>query len=346
MNILIYGEAVKYGVAFPLARAFEELGHRVTIFDWPKYLYTSKGFTLTNRLLDRVMFFITAAKINRDLTGQLLGDTKFDLMVVIRGNHIAPATVGLAKSRIAHVVNWNSDDFFNPLNSSWFILEAFDKYDCIFTSRGHLRDEYLQKGAKRFETLNWYYRPDVLLPRSGPNEAKYTQEIAFIGSWSPRREAILGALQSFDLKIWGAGWGKAEAAFRRQVPWGGQIHMDEMMKVMRSSKLNLNLLTKENRDTSNIRNFEIPSAGGFQLCERSPAVTSLFAENEEIACFEGIDELLAKCRFYLNDDVERERIAEAGQRRLFSGGNSIVDRAKQILAAVGLLPAGDDDHVR
>lgn len=333
MNILIYGEACRYGVAFPLKEAFEGLGHKAAIFDWPQYLYTTNQYTFKNRILNRMLFHKIAQKINRDFINTFTNN-HYDLLIVIRGNHIFPTTITAAKNFIKFVVNWNSDDFFNPLNSSQYILQSFNKYDCIFTSRGHLKEEYIERGAKRVEVLNWYYRPDMLLSKDSISNKKYINDIVFIGTWSKRRENILNSLSDFNLTIWGSHWHKSQRKFRKHIECNNPIYMEEMCKVIVSSKINLNILTKENRDTTNIRLFEIPACGGFQLSERSNEILGLFEEDKEIVCFETVEELISKCNFYLKDESERERNRLNGYRRLISGNHTVLDRAREILGTV------------
>jgi spore maturation protein CgeB len=333
MKILIYGEAVRHGVALPLKTAFERLGHTARIFDWPRYLFTARRYSLINRALDRLLFSHIARKINKDLIAAVT-DGGYDLVIVIRGNHVFPETVGEAKRFTRFVVNWNSDDFFNSLNSSAHIVKSFDKYDCIFTSRGHLREEYLGKGAKQFEVLNWYYRPDMMESVDPGQQRSYSRDIAFIGSWSRRREDILSSLRDFDLAVYGGSWQKANRSFRAKIPCNGPVYSEKMVEVMMSSRINLNILTLENRDTTNIRNYEIPSCGAFQLSERSDAILDIFEEGKEIECWGDIYELGAKCSYYLEHDSEREGIAASGYERLITCSNDITDRATRILEAL------------
>jgi len=330
LKILIYGEAVKHGVAAPLRGAFERLGHDAGIFDWPRYLFSARGRSLENRALDRLLFHHVARRINNDFIS-LIAEGGYDLVIVIRGNHVFPETVDEAKNLVPLVVNWNSDDFFNPLNSTGYMLRSFGKYDCIFTSRGHLREEYMARGAKRFEILNWYCRPDLMVAEDRLRHKRYSRDIAFIGSWSRRREDILGSLADFDITIYGSSWNKAGRSFRKRVPCRGPQYSEQMMDLMASSRINVNVLTRENRDTTNIRNFEIPSSGAFQLSEGSDAILDIFREGREIACFRDVRELKEKCAYYLKHDAEREEIAANGYRKLTSGGHDITDRAGQIV---------------
>lgn len=335
LKIRIYGEPYEWAMAYNLKEAFHQLGHEAVIFDWTQWLYRSKKYTLTNRVLDRILVRTIAKKINSNFIS-FLKKGRYDLMVVMKGLHISPESVMEAKKYTKFVVNWNPDDFFNPLNNSRYLLESFDKYDCIFTPRKHLIQEYYKKKAKRVGLLNWYYLPNFLRPVeiSLKEKGKYASDLVFIGTWSKRRENILNSLRGFNLKIWGSHWCKSRRAFRRNFECNNPIFMEEMCKVINASKINLNILTKENRDTTNIRNFEIPACGGFQLSERSNEILEMFEEDKEIVCFETVEELISKCDYYLKDESERERIRLNGYRRLISGNHTMLDRAREILDTV------------
>ena len=332
MNILIYGEPYEWAMAPNLKEALEALGHRAEVYDWTRFLYRARGLTWANRVRDRLLRCRTAGAINADFL-HVLDRRKCDVLIVLKGCDLFPATIVAAKKRVGRVVNWNPDDFFNPLNSTRHLVGSFDKFDCIFTPRGHLVEEYYRKGARRVEVIDWYYLPRFQRPVAvSPEDVKsYGGSVAFVGSWSPRRERLLGALGHLDLRIWGGGWSKAAGWFRRTVSCRPPLFGERMAKVFCCTPINLNVLTRENRDTTNVRNFEIAACAGFQLSERSAPLLNLFAENEEIACFDGAEELASQCRYYLDHGQQRRRIAHAGYRRLKQGHHTMLDRAKQIL---------------
>jgi spore maturation protein CgeB len=64
-----------------------------------------------------------------------------------------------------------------------------------------------------------------------------------------------------------------------------------------------------------LRDFEVPMSGGFYMVEYLEEIEQFFVPDEEIVCFRDCDELVDKCRYYLANDAERRRIAEAGRRR-------------------------------
>lgn len=333
-SILIYAEGCPWGMGPALRDSFIGLGHEAELFDWTKFLYSAGCNNLATRIMDRVFFRLTAARINAALSDFLKGK-RYDLILVTKGLHLYPDTVKKMKSAADRIANWNPDDFFNPINSNRFLQSAFREYDCIFTPRRHLLGEYLLRGARRCEFIDWYYVPKYFTVGTNEN-AGFDSDIAFIGSWSRRRENLLGALRGFNLRVYGGSWKWASKEFRKTVRCLPPVFNDEMCSVISRSRINLNILTRENRDTSNLRNFEIPACGGFQLSERSEEILRLFREGQDIACFEGGQELAAKCSQYLADEPARLRIAAGGHRTVSEGGHTVTDRARQILDTVFL----------
>ena len=331
MKILIYDVDFKSsGTLYPLKDVFENIGHEVDMFDWRKYLYTYSKANISNRIKDRFLIDIVVFKINRDLR-EMIRKGNYDLLIVVRGEHILPETIRVAKKLIPKVVNWSTDDLFNKLNSSKRILSSFGEYDIHFSPRCHLREEYLLKGAKSFEVVDWYYRPGTVRNPPVPGNIDYSHNISFIGSYSERRKWLLNSLISFDLQLSGWGWNK-RLDLKAYPNWnlGLPIRMDQMMSAFSNTKININIFTIENRDRINPRNYDIAVAGGFQISERSAEVLEVFEEDKEIVCFESPEELESKCAYYLKHDSLREKIALAGYNKIINGKNSLIDRAREI----------------
>lgn len=332
LKILIYGESWEWAMAHNLGAAFVELGHDVVQFDHTRRLYRSRSPSLLNRALDRILARQVTRRINEDFC-HALDAARWDLVVILKGVHLLPDSIRHALTRSALVVNWNPDDFFNPLNSTAGLLGSFPLYHRIFTPRRHLTAEYLRRGARAVTHMGWYYLPSFQYPdRDGAS----CPAAAFIGTWSRRRECLLDTLRDVDLRVHGACWYKARRAFKARVAPGAPLYMDQLRRILGGAKISINILTVENRDTTNIRNFEIPACSGFQLSERSEDILELFEEGREIACFSGPEELLDKCRYYLAHDEERRRIAAGGRRRLTAGRHTMRDRAEDILSALSL----------
>jgi len=70
------------------------------------------------------------------------------------------------------------------------------------------------------------------------------------------------------------------------------------------------------------------------LSEYSEDLASLYAEGVEADYFRDKEELMAKIKKYMNDGVGRNRVAQAGYKKLISAGHDIDSRMKSMLCWV------------
>lgn len=86
--------------------------------------------------------------------------------------------------------------------------------------------------------------------------------------------------------------------------------------VYAGSKINLNMALKGMEGATPRRILDIMGAGGFMLSSYCEETAQLFEEDKEIVMFRTPEELLGKVDYYLAHDREREKIADAGQRKV------------------------------
>jgi hypothetical protein len=322
-------------IRYPFKDILVGMGHSVDVFDWSHYFYSTFSSNLYTKIFDKIFFRTLQKKINQDLYLTAING-KYDVLLVMMGRYIFPATLEGIREKVKILVNWSTDDVWNMKSSSVSAISSIKTYDLIFSPRPHLFGEFISCGAKSINKIDWYPHPG-LLNFSRLNQNKYrNRNISFVGSWSGYRERALYKLRANGLEVFGWGWGKhASSKFTRSLAGShAHISMDTMANIFVESKVNINLFTRENRDTSNLRNFEIPAVAAFQLSERSPDVLQLFDEDKEIVCFGGGEEMLDKSLFYLKNDAAREKIALAGYRRLIKSRHTLESRLDLIVKKI------------
>ena len=103
--------------------------------------------------------------------------------------------------------------------------------------------------------------------------------------------------------------------------------------VFKKSKINLNITLRSILSGIPLRAFEIIGAGGFLLTNYQPDFDDCFVAGEDYVFYESIDDLLDKCRYYLDHDSERKAIAENGLNRIREN-HTYVHRVEQILEQI------------
>ncbi len=142
---------------------------------------------------------------------------------------------------------------------------------------------------------------------------KHGVDVCFVGIIDKHREQYLNALSDFDLGIWS--WNLSELntplkKFHRGVAYG-----DELIKIIKSSKIVLNIHREFEQKGGNYRLFEIPACGAFQLVDKKPDIDNYYKVGSEIDTFNDIDELQKKVKYYLRSHKKRQTIAKAGYER-------------------------------
>ncbi len=82
-------------------------------------------------------------------------------------------------------------------------------------------------------------------------------------------------------------------------------------KMFAQCRVVLNITAK---DDVNMRNFEIASSGSFQLTNWIPTLEHIYEDGKHLATYRDYDEMVAKVRYYLEHEEEREEIAQAGHQ--------------------------------
>lgn len=317
MKTYLIGEFSFGSLSLSYLNAFKKLKCEVYTFDLTDELRKINPFA-TFRILNNYFEHYFYKELNMRLLSQIKL-VKPDLIFVIKGSALLPETILQIKSELQSTIFcFNPDNPFN-LNkaaSNELIRKSLSLYDCYFIWGKFLMEQLKSSGAKRVEYLPFAYDPELHYPVSVSDEEKvvYGSDVVFIGTWDQEREEFLKSITDFDLSIWGSGWGKSQSL--KKLWKGRNVFGEEFSKVCNSSKINLNHIRKQNGDAHNMKTFEIPGCGGFMLTKRTGEQLEFLAEGKEIACYEGVDELREKIKYYLTNDEERKQIALAGYNKV------------------------------
>ena len=95
---------------------------------------------------------------------------------------------------------------------------------------------------------------------------------------------------------------------------GTADYYSEMPLVFASSKINLNITLRSILTGIPLRIIDILGAGGFCLTNYQAELAEYFENGKELVWFESADDMLEKADYYLKNEEERIKIAEAGHK--------------------------------
>lgn len=316
MNVLYLGS--NSGTSRDRAAAYARLGHDVTHIDLRELLPKGRWVDHTTwHVSDRLL----APLVRLRLTGRL-GGRRFDFCHVDSGEWVHAGTVRLLKNHCGTVINYNVDDPTGVRDQRRFrcYQDAVPEYDLVAVVRDVNVMEVAALRAKK--VVRVFRSADEVshhpLDLTEDDHARWDSDVLFIGTWMPGRDAFLMNLleRGVPLAIRGARWQKAPEWNRLKPHWrGDHVEGAEYAKAIQCARVNLGLLSAENRDLHTTRSLEIPSLGGLLCAERTSEHLSLYTENIEALFWENAAQCAEKCKWALSNPLESEKIARSGRAR-------------------------------
>lgn len=266
-----------------------------------------------------------------------------EMLLVFKGRFIVPGTIRMLRSLGVRCYNFFPDVSFRAHGPH--LPRTLPEYDWVFTSKAFgIADMRDQLGITTASVLMHAFDPDLHHPLdlSEKDHELFDCDLSYIGTWSPKKEAVLAEVvqrrPELKVRIWGNNWSNATTssdALKRAIS-GRAVTGVEFVKAICASRINLGIMTEQHGGASNgdqvaSRTFEMPACGGFVVHERTGEVTALFREGEEIACYSDGDELVATIDRYLADRHARDRIAARAQALVHSRDSWDI-RIQEILA--------------
>ena len=172
-------------------------------------------------------------------------------------------------------------------------------------------ERYAKPTLEKFNRENLIYRglaanPYILYPLN----LEKVYDLSFIGRHYGERGYWLNVVQKFAKK--------SNLKCILPLSHGDKMHLDQktINQIYNQSRINLSFAPKEPPGRIvNLRTFEICMSGNFQLMQYSPIIEDFFEIDEEIVCWKNKNDLFDKILYYIENEEEREKIAEKGYKR-------------------------------
>jgi len=315
-----------YGGSLPIGRyvasALKEDGHLVEVFEAPEFYsaYDSlKNLKVTTDRLD----YLQNSFLNVVSQSILAKVETFEPDLVLSMAQAPLNHQALKRLRRDGVTTamWFVEDY--RLFTYW---KAFAPFYDIFA--------VIQKDAF-FDELNAVGQPNVLyLPLAAQpdfhksvdltsvEQRKFGSNVSFMGAGYPNRRIAFRELVNHDFKIWGTEWEGDHVLEPLVQLKGARISSEDCVKIFNATKINLNLHSSIQAeelvtfgDFINPRTFELAACGAFQLVDKRSLLPEAF-EDDELATFSSMHELIEKIEYYTANPKECECIARKSRERV------------------------------
>jgi spore maturation protein CgeB len=306
-------------------------------------------------------------ELGRDGMNQALIDkvleTKPDLLFTfLFTEEIKKETIEyITKKTSTKTLNWFADDNwrFPVFSKFWTPL-----FTAVTTTDSLAFEKYKVLGLNAIKTM-WGANTILYKPQD-PSKDPGTYKITFVGKSYGKRNEYIKILQKHKLHAqgFGKGWSSGVISFEKMLEifsfskinlnfsespfFTIKDKMKALAKLFVSKELgeyklnvknftsNLESAIQGQRRTIKTRTFEIPACGGFLLTGKPDEdISPYYTPGKEIEVYSSLNELKAKCEYYLNNEQARNVIAKAGYERTIKD-HSYIQRFFEIFKKMGL----------
>ena len=279
------------------------------------------------------------ASVNKRIIEQFKSAV-YDIVWIDKGNTIFPSTLKTIKEMNPNciLVHYMIDDFMNPYHRTKQIIDTIPLYDYYIVNRTINISELRRYGCKHPIHVYMTYESLFHFPRpiSVDSISRLGGDLGFIGTYEKERaESMLYLAENgLKIRIWGNGWKRMKDKNNNLMIEDKGLYSENYCYAICAFKINLAFLRKKSRDLHTTRSSEIPACGGFMIAERTSEHLAMFEEDKEAVFFSSNEELLEKCKYYLEHEEERQTIAKAGRKRCIESDYSNEGMIRKVLQQI------------
>jgi len=326
MKILFVGNLSEKSTSRQRLGWMQRLGHEVFPLDSEPYFPFKRGWPLWKRVEQRLGYGPSFLAVNREVLNAAKR-LKPELLWIEKGVFLFPRTVAACKNWCGVSASFHVDDPFTQRSGKiWrHHLAGIKHYDVCFVTKPAVAMDYRGLGAKY--TYQAFHGYDPLVHRPLLNDLKVSnleKSVIFVGHYEPERVPMMEAVLQHTPRLFVSGWnwGQCRSLVLQEA---GVLHDeglwgDDYAAAFSQAGIALNPLTRNHRDLSTQRSFEIPACGGFMLAERTVEHLLLFREGVEAEFWGDLEELVDKVKYYLAHPEEARAIGQRGRERCLKSG--------------------------
>ena len=313
MRLLLIGEDREGALIRSFEDGLRRVGHEVTVVD-PTPAFTARldSRRLTSRLERKLRrqqvagSFVEAVEQLRPTATLVIKGRGIDAPAIVRARRTSPVAVYYPDNPF-----WRSTD-------SAHALARLAEADLTLVWSDRIRD-LLRRVCRRVATLPFGY-DERWFPVTDPSSSR--AGVAFVGTWHPRRERYLRALDGMATVVVGRGWERCRDLHAAPPAYGASAGA-----LLQRASIGLNILHPHNAGAHNMRTRELAASGALQLTDPGTDGTPL-RDGDGCRWFHSPDHLRELVECYLARPAEAQAIAKRAQELV--GHDTYVLRARQL----------------
>jgi spore maturation protein CgeB len=229
------------------------------------------------------------------------------------------------------VINYSTDDPWNPvLYAPWFV-SALPAYSAIFTPRRANLDDFLKCGVRAIHYLPFAYDPKVHRPWAENKLLGAPSDVLFVGGCDDERLPLISALidAGLNLALFGRYWNNHSIT---RAYWRGVADQDTIRAASATAAICLCLVRRANRDGHVMRSFEAAAIGGCLLAEDTEDHRDIFGPNgSAVRYFATIPGLVQEAKRLATDVAVRQSLLVGLRERMAARTDTYADRLAAML---------------
>ncbi len=223
-----------------------------------------------------------------------------DFLLIPRQGHLYGQVKKVQEETQSKVYLWNTDSrgtfqgYVQEFGAD--LIKLFKAVDCTYNVAIGEVAMFEKEGCKS----KWLVQG--IGSENKPSEGKrYEHDISFQGSIDSLHESRGGRITMLR-QLYGAGYN-----LNLEPAYGA-----EACSVYYLSRINLGHAHSPDIGENSVRDFKIMGSGGFLLTQYYRGIEEIMNIGEEMDCYKTPAECLEKVKYYLENEEEREKIAQAG----------------------------------
>jgi spore maturation protein CgeB len=314
-----------------LSRAATTLGHEIKLHDTREIIASSKISPFLRKaylpfagIIERLrLMSLLERKLQKDLMEAVEKFRPEVLFIYVINTQSLSSIIKTIRKRGIIVVMWVG---LNPNVLSRGAKSILPELDCVFYYDYTYKESFFNLGCRRVEIVPMgidVNRFDAVNKTSNIEPV----DVSFVGMIDDSRRKLLGALQGVNLGIWSWNVDPDDSVLRTFLK--GEASGDKAIKILKASRISVNIHRDFEHSGGNYRLFEIPASGALQLVDNKPMIPKYFTPEKEIIVFDGPTDLRGKIDYFLSHESERTKIAKNARLRL-EREHGMVDRFQRM----------------